>query len=211
MRYDDFWVCSIIFHVCVISLCVSMNRATCLCVSMNRACLSLALVTYLNLSATPFLLLPPLDILFMLILVLTKNKKGQVQRTCCGRFGIRLLIAVYHFDRTYHNTPLSFVLKIFPNSSCVFLVSNRDFFCLQISIRRKTLKTCLIFHWTFANYPCTCHCIKSVRIWGYSGPHFPAFGLNKERYRISPYSFQMWKNADQNNSEYGHFSRSAYR
>ena len=22
------------------------------------------------------------------------------------------------------------------------------------------------------------HCIKSVRIWNYSGPHFPAFGLN---------------------------------
>ena len=32
------------------------------------------------------------------------------------------------------------------------------------------------------------HCIKSVRIRSYSGPHFSAFGLN--------------------NSEYGHFSRS---
>ena len=36
------------------------------------------------------------------------------------------------------------------------------------------------------------HCVKSVRIWSYSGPYFPAFGLN----------------TDQNNSEYGHFSRS---
>ena len=33
------------------------------------------------------------------------------------------------------------------------------------------------------------HCVKSVRIRGYSGPYFPAFGLNM----------------DQNNSEYGHF------
>ena len=33
------------------------------------------------------------------------------------------------------------------------------------------------------------HCIKSVRIWSYSGTHFPAFGLN--------------------NFEYGHFSWSA--
>ena len=33
------------------------------------------------------------------------------------------------------------------------------------------------------------HCVKSVRIRSYSGPHFPAFGLN----------------TDQNNSEYGHF------
>ena len=36
------------------------------------------------------------------------------------------------------------------------------------------------------------HCVKSVRIRSYSGP----------------YSVQMRKNTDQNNSEYGHFSRS---
>ena len=29
------------------------------------------------------------------------------------------------------------------------------------------------------------HCVKSVRIWSYSGPYFPAFGLNTERYSIS--------------------------
>ena len=29
------------------------------------------------------------------------------------------------------------------------------------------------------------HCAKSVRIRSYSGPYFPAFGLNTERYRIS--------------------------
>ena len=29
------------------------------------------------------------------------------------------------------------------------------------------------------------HCVKSVRIRSYSGPHFPAFGLNTERYRVS--------------------------
>ena len=28
-------------------------------------------------------------------------------------------------------------------------------------------------------------CMKCVRIWSYSGPHFPAFGLNTERYFIS--------------------------
>ena len=38
----------------------------------------------------------------------------------------------------------------------------------------------------------------SVHIRSYSGPQFPAFGLN---------TVQMRKNADQNNSEYGHFSR----
>ena len=44
------------------------------------------------------------------------------------------------------------------------------------------------------------HCVKSVHIRSYSGPHFPAFGLNTVR---------MQEKADQNNSEYGHFLRSA--
>ena len=29
------------------------------------------------------------------------------------------------------------------------------------------------------------HCLKSVRIRSYSGLHFPAFGLNMERYGVS--------------------------
>ena len=53
-----------------------------------------------------------------------------------------------------------------------------------------------------------CHCVKSVRIRSYSGPYFPAFGLNKETHSVSPYSIRMLENTDQNNSEYGHFSRS---
>ena len=30
----------------------------------------------------------------------------------------------------------------------------------------------------------TLHCLKSVRIQSYSGPHFPAFGLSTERYGV---------------------------
>ena len=29
------------------------------------------------------------------------------------------------------------------------------------------------------------HCVKGVRIWCFSGPFFPAFGLNTERYEVS--------------------------
>ena len=29
------------------------------------------------------------------------------------------------------------------------------------------------------------HCVKRVRIRSYSGPYFPAFGLNMERYSVS--------------------------
>ena len=50
--------------------------------------------------------------------------------------------------------------------------------------------------------------MKSVRIRCYSGPHFPTFGLNTERYGVSKYLVQMPENADQNNSEYEHFSSS---
>ena len=47
--------------------------------------------------------------------------------------------------------------------------------------------------------------MKSVRIGGYSGPQFPAFELNKEKYiRICSYSVWMRENADHNNSKYEH-------
>ena len=60
---------------------------------------------------------------------------------------------------------------------------------------------------TFTLKMYSCHCVKSVCIRSYSGPHFPAFGLNTERYRVS---LRMRENADQNNSEYRHFSRSVH-
>ena len=43
-------------------------------------------------------------------------------------------------------------------------------------------------------FPQKHHCVKSVRIRSHSGSYFKAFGLN----------------TDQNNSEYGNFSRSAF-
>ena len=58
------------------------------------------------------------------------------------------------------------------------------------------------------------HCLKSVRIWSFSGPYFPEFGLNTERYCLSlslclsSRSVRMRDNMDQKNSEYGHFLHS---
>ena len=59
----------------------------------------------------------------------------------------------------------------------------------------------------------TLHCLEIVDIRSYFDPHFPAFGLNTERYGVSrsrffPHSVRMWKKADENNSEYKHFLRS---
>ena len=51
--------------------------------------------------------------------------------------------------------------------------------------------------------------MKSVRIRSYSGPLFFRIRTEYGEVRsVSPYSVGMRGNADQNNSEYGHFSRS---
>ena len=39
--------------------------------------------------------------------------------------------------------------------------------------------------WLFEEKISGLHCISGVRIRRYSGPHFPAFGLNTERYSLS--------------------------
>ena len=46
------------------------------------------------------------------------------------------------------------------------------------------------------------HCMKSVLSQSFSGPYFPAFGLNTERYCPNSGKYRP------KNSEYGHFSRS---
>ena len=45
-------------------------------------------------------------------------------------------------------------------------------------------------------------CVKSVRILGYVGPHFPAFGLNMERYGVS-----LCIQSECKKMRTGHFSR----
>ena len=37
----------------------------------------------------------------------------------------------------------------------------------------------------YFNYGLSLRCVKGVRIRSYSGPYFPAFGLNTERYSVS--------------------------
>ena len=44
---------------------------------------------------------------------------------------------------------------------------------LEIILLRNNASTCI-----FADY----YCVKTVRIWSFSGPYFLAFGLNTERY-----------------------------
>ena len=44
------------------------------------------------------------------------------------------------------------------------------------------------------------NCVKRVRILSFSGPYFPTFGLNTEKYGV-----RMRENTDQKNSEHAHF------
>ena len=41
------------------------------------------------------------------------------------------------------------------------------------------------FHFIYDELNLYYHCVKSVHIRSYSGPYFPAFGLNTERYEVS--------------------------
>ena len=65
------------------------------------------------------------------------------------------------------------------------------------------------------------HCVKSVHIRSFSGPHFSLifphsdwirrdtdYGVSEYLSLFSPNAGKCGKNADQNNSEYGHFLRS---
>ena len=50
---------------------------------------------------------------------------------------------------------------------------------------RQILVKCTFFDFICLKIVKTMHCEKSVRIRSYSGPHFPSFGLNTERYGVS--------------------------
>ena len=47
-------------------------------------------------------------------------------------------------------------------------------------------------------------CVKSIRIWSYFGPHFPAFGLYTEKCGVS---FRIQSECGKMNFEYELFSR----
>ena len=49
---------------------------------------------------------------------------------------------------------------------------------------------------------------KKCPIWSFSDPHFPGFGLNTERYFVSPSIQSECGKIRTRNSKYGHFSRS---
>ena len=84
---------------------------------------------------------------------------------------------------------------------CVFQLCSLHKKCLSLSKKQPSR----FYSSIYIVDTLTSDCVKRVRIRSYSGTHFPTFGLNMEQ-SISPYSVRMRENADQNYSEYGHFS-----
>ena len=73
-------------------------------------------------------------------------------------------------------------------------------------VKRTTEKEARVMNCFCGMFKRQKHCVKSVRIRSYSGPHFPAF--SHIRTEFSPNLGKCGKNADQSNSEYGDFLRS---
>ena len=83
-------------------------------------------------------------------------------------------------------------LRLFLIRTCKILMRLNTLFFFKVFSLKISL---LCFY-----FPLNIHCVKSVRIRSYSGPHFPTFGQS-----ISPYIVQMWGDMGQNNSYYWHF------
>ena len=63
-------------------------------------------------------------------------------------------------------------------------------------------------HWLSMGY---IHCVKSVQIVVFSGPYFPAFGLNWTEYFVSHrIQSECWKIRTRKNYVSGHFSHSDF-
>ena len=71
------------------------------------------------------------------------------------------------------------VLSIGPEISTQLIRANFLDFCFS---RRSINFFTFIF---YLNIVDNLHCVKSVHFRSYSGPYFPAFGLNTERYGVS--------------------------
>ena len=75
---------------------------------------------------------------------------------------------------------LLFVGLLILMSKCFFSYFNLKISLINVSTPNFCLNLDLV------------HYIKSVRIWSYSDPHFPAFTLNTERYSVNFWKFDIF-------------------
>ena len=82
-----------------------------------------------------------------------------------------------YFRKNHKNSRKTEVKNIFWNIVCNFFVHEDE--------QGATLDNGLPQETEFVAKIGSYHCIKNVHIRSYSGPNFPAFGLNRERYGVS--------------------------
>ena len=95
--------------------------------------------------------------------------------------------------------------------ACAIKVVSRDKLCQEL-----VFESLADWRWSrkIISFNKIIHCVKSVHIWSYSGPHFLRIFLHSDMeylFVFSPNTGKSGKNADQNNSEYGQFLRSDTR
>ena len=121
---------------------------------------------------------------------------------------IALLFSFYVYG---HEIIFCFGLYWYLNSSyCYFALLTR-LTTFGVGFLCKIARVVAIFFF-FLLFSLCKMCPFSELFWSAFFPHFPAFGLNTERYdlRIQSECGKMRENVDQNNTEYGLFLRSVY-
>ena len=98
---------------------------------------------------------------------------NELRATHISIFPTRSVAHLTHVDLTHARRLLSITLKSFMQTLEIFFFAT-NFLVISGLISKFYLYKSL--H--------TLHCVKSIRIWSYSGPHFSAFGLNTERYYV---------------------------
>ena len=102
---------------------------------------------------------------------LDEGCKLNVSKTCRKNLG-RLLNVLCTFNLCLLSKEvLTKSLLSFSKTDEIAIMKNLGWFLI----------TFLDLFWSKVNK----HCVKSIHIWSYSGPHFPVFALNTERYSVS--------------------------
>ena len=82
---------------------------------------------------------------------------------------LRLLPTLQVTLKSVYETKISFIASFLSHNNLCSLLFEKFKHLLEVMRLKEFLH----------------HCVKSVRIQSYSGPHFPVFGLNTEKYSVS--------------------------
>ena len=100
--------------------------------------------------------------------------RGQFEKFSASQTYLRV---VWKQPHEWHHLTLA-TLWQYHMDMLFFTFSTRSFL---VSHFQSTMNRCKARSINHIDY----HCVKTIRVWSFSGPHFPIFGLNTERYPVS--------------------------